>query len=223
MHGRAGRFNRVMKVTESTGKTVEDAISAGLQELGIERDKVKIEVLEVPTKKGLFGILGTSLARVRVSYEDNPGDLACTFIKEICRCMNVNAEFQVTQRNDHWYVDITGTELGILIGRRGDTLEALQYLTNLAVARKLAERVRIIVDVEGYRQRREETLVRLAQRLADKVKRTGTRVVLEPMNPHERRIIHTALQEDLRILTFSEGEDLNRRVVISLKRSRDIS
>jgi len=212
-----------MKVIENTGKTVEDAISAGLQELGIERDKVKIEILEVPTKKGLFGILGTSLARVRVSYEDNPGDLACDFIKEICRCMNVEADYQVSQRNEHWYVDITGTELGILIGRRGDTLEALQYLTNLAVARKLAERVRIIVDVEGYRQRREETLVRLAQRLADKVKRTGTRVVLEPMNPHERRIIHTALQEDLRILTFSEGEDLNRRVVISLKKSRDIS
>jgi spoIIIJ-associated protein len=212
-----------MKVIENTGKTVEDAISAGLQELGIEREKVKIEILEVPTKKGLFGILGTSLARVRVSYEDNPGDLACDFIKEICRCMNVEADYQVSQRNEHWYVDITGTELGILIGRRGDTLEALQYLTNLAVARKLAERVRIIVDVEGYRQRREETLVRLAQRLADKVKRTGTRVVLEPMNPHERRIIHTALQEDLRILTFSEGEDLNRRVVISLKKSRDIS
>jgi spoIIIJ-associated protein len=212
-----------MKVIENTGKTVEDAISAGLQELGIERDKVKIEILEVPTKKGLFGILGTSLARVRVSYEDNPGDLACDFIKEICRCMNVEADYQVSQRNEHWYVDITGTELGILIGRRGDTLEALQYLTNLAVARKLAERVRIIVDVEGYRQRREETLVRLAQRLADKVKRTGTRVVLEPMNPHERRIIHTALQEDVRILTFSEGEDLNRRVVISLKKSRDIS
>ncbi|HWQ89332.1 MAG TPA: RNA-binding cell elongation regulator Jag/EloR [Desulfitobacteriaceae bacterium] len=212
-----------MKVIENTGKTVEDAISAGLQELGIERDKVKIEILEIPTKKGLFGILGTSLARVRVSYEDNPGDLACNFIKEICRCMNVEADYQVSQRNEHWYIDITGTELGILIGRRGDTLEALQYLTNLAVARKLAERVRIIVDVEGYRQRREETLVRLAQRLADKVKRTGTRVVLEPMNPHERRIIHTALQEDLRILTFSEGEDLNRRVVISLKRSRDIS
>lgn len=212
-----------MKVIESTGKTVENAISAGLREFGVEREKVKIEILEKPAKKGIFGILGTSLARVRVTYEDNPGDLACEFVKEICRCMNVEADFQVTQRNEHWYVDITGTELGILIGRRGDTLEALQYLTNLAVARKLSERVRIIVDVESYRQRREETLVRLAQRLADKVKRTGARVVLEPMNPHERRIIHTALQEDIRILTFSEGEDLNRKVVISLKRSRDIS
>ncbi|HWQ71357.1 MAG TPA: RNA-binding cell elongation regulator Jag/EloR [Desulfitobacteriaceae bacterium] len=212
-----------MKEIESTGKTVDDAISVGLRELGVERDRVKIEILEMPVKKGIFGILGTSLARVKVSYEDNPGNLACEFIKEICRCMNVEADFQVNQRNEHWYVDITGTELGILIGRRGDTLEALQYLTNLAVARKLSERVRIIVDVESYRQRREETLIRLAQRLADKVKRTGARVVLEPMNPHERRIIHTALQEDIRILTFSEGEDLNRKVVISLKRSRDIS
>ncbi len=212
-----------MKVSENTGKTVEDAITSCLQELGIERDKVKVEIIETPTKKGIFGILGTSLARVRVSYEDNPGTLACDFIKEICRCMNVEADFLVAHRNEHWYIDITGPELGILIGRRGDTLEALQYLTNLAVARKLAERVRVIVDVEGYRQRREETLVRLAQRLSDKVKRTGTRVVLEPMNPHERRIIHTALQEELRISTFSEGDDPNRRVVISLKRSRDIS
>lgn len=212
-----------MKITENTGKTVEDAISAGLQELGVERDKVKIEILGEPTKKGIFGILGTSLARVRISYEDNPGELACDFTKEICRCMGVEASFRLTQKNEHWYIDITGSELGMLIGRRGDTLEALQYLANLAVARKLAERVRVIIDVEGYRQRREETLIRLAQRLSDKVKRTGTRVVLEPMNPHERRIIHTALQDEHRIATFSEGEDPNRRVVISLKRSRDIS
>ncbi len=126
-----------MKEIESTGKTVDDAISVGLRELGVERDRVKIEILEMPVKKGIFGILGTSLARVKVSYEDNPGNLACEFIKEICRCMNVEADFQVNQRNEHWYVDITGTELGILIGRRGDTLEALQYLTTLAVAREV--------------------------------------------------------------------------------------
>ncbi|HHY25444.1 MAG TPA: protein jag, partial [Desulfitobacterium dehalogenans] len=99
----------------------------------------------------------------------------------------------------------------------------LQYLTNLAVSKQISEKVRIIIDVEGYRQRREETLVRLAKRLSDKVKRTGTRVVLEPMNPHERRIIHTALQDDARISTFSEGEEPNRKVVISLKRTKEIS
>lgn len=212
-----------MKFAEKTGKTVEDAIAACLAELGVVRDRVKIEVLEEPAKKGLFGLLGTRLAKVRVSYEDNPGELASEFLKRVCTSMGVDAQFEPIQRGEHWVVNISGEELGILIGRRGDTLEALQYLTNLAVSKQLAEKVRIIVDVEGYRQRREETLVRLAKRLSDKVKRTGNKVVLEPMNPHERRIIHTALQDDIRISTFSEGEEPNRRVVISLKRTREIS
>lgn len=212
-----------MKFVEKTGKTVEDAIQAGLAELGVERDRVTIEILEEPTKKGLFGLLGTRLAKVRISYEDDPGVLACNFLKNVCSAMGVEAEFEASQKGDHWLINISGPELGILIGRRGDTLEALQYLTNLAVAKQLTERVRLILDVEGYRQRREETLVRLAKRLSDKVKRTGNRVVLEPMNPHERRIIHTALQDDHRISTFSEGEEPNRRVVISLKRTKEIS
>jgi spoIIIJ-associated protein len=212
-----------MKFAEKTGKTVEDAISACLADLGVERSRVEIQVLEEPTKKGLFGLLGTRLAKVRVSYEDNPGAMACDFLKKICSTMGVVAEFEPGKRGEHWIINISGAELGILIGRRGDTLEALQYLTNLAVAKQLSEKVRIIVDVEGYRQRREETLVRLAKRLSDKVKRTGSRVVLEPMNPHERRIIHTALQDDNRISTFSEGEEPNRKVVISLKRTKEIS
>jgi len=207
-----------MRVAEKTGKTVEEAIVAGVLELGIDRNRVNIEVLEEPAKKGLFGLFGTRLARVRISYEDNPGMLATDFIHKVCQAMGVNASTQVNKDGEHWHIDITGPELGILIGRRGDTLDALQYLTNLAVARKLSERVRIIVDVEGYRLRREETLVRLAKRLSEKVKRTGIRIVLEPMNPHERRIIHTSLQDETRISTSSEGDDPNRRVVISLKR-----
>lgn len=207
-----------MRVAEKTGKTVEEAITAGVLELGVDRNRVKIEVLEEPAKKGLFGLFGTRLAKVRVSYEDDPGTLAADFIYKVSQAMGVNANTQVNKDGEHWHIDITGPELGILIGRRGDTLDALQYLTNLAVARKLSERVRLIVDVEGYRARREDTLVRLAKRLSDKVKRTGIKVVLEPMNPHERRIIHTSLQDETRISTFSEGDDPNRRVVISLKR-----
>lgn len=207
-----------MRVAEKTGKTVEEAINAGVQELGVDRAHVKIEVLEETVKKGIFGLFGKSLARVRVSYENDPGVLASEFIQQVCQAMEVRAETQVSTEGDNWHVNITGPELGILIGRRGDTLDALQYLTNLAVSKKLFERVRIIVDVEGYRQRREETLIRLAKRLSEKVKRTGTRVVLEPMNPHERRIIHTTLQDETRISTFSEGDEPNRRVVISLKR-----
>lgn len=207
-----------MRIAEKTGKTVEEAIAAGLVELAVDREQVKIEVLEEPSKKGLFGLFGTRQARVRLIYEDNPGILATDFIKKVCQAISVNADTQVSKEGEHWHINITGPELGILIGRRGDTLDALQYLTNLAVAKQLSERVRIIVDVEGYRMRREETLVRLAKRLSEKVKRTGTRIVLEPMNPHERRIIHTSLQDETRISTFSEGDDPNRRVVISLKR-----
>lgn len=211
-----------MKFTETTGKTVEEAIAAGLLELGREREHVRVDVLEEPVK-GIFGFLGNRLARVRISYEDDPGKLACDFIEEVCVAMGVQAACLAKKNGDIYHVDISGPDLGILIGRRGDTLDALQYLTNLAVAKQLSEKVRIVVDVEGYRLRREETLVRLAKRLSDKVKRTGNRVVLEPMNRHERRIIHTALQDELRISTFSEGEEPNRRVVISLKRGRDVS
>ena len=207
-----------MKVVEKTGKTVEEAITAGVLELAVDRTQVNIEVLEEPAKKGLFGLFGKSLARVRVSYEDDIGMLATEFIHKVCQAMKINADTQASKDGEHWHIDITGPELGILIGRRGDTLDALQYLTNLAVAKRLSERVRIIVDVEGYRLRREETLVRLAKRLSEKVKRTGIKIVLEPMNPHERRIIHTTLQDEARISTFSEGDDPNRRVVISLKR-----
>lgn len=207
-----------MKVVEKTGKTVEEAIEAALAYLRISRERARIEVLEEPAKKGLFGLLGMTQARVRVTYEDNPGEAAVAFLEKVCQEMGVEAGFDVSQEGDFWHINISGPELGILIGRRGDTLEALQYLTNLAVGKQVGERVRIIVDVEGYRQRREETLIRLAKRLSEKVKRTGGRVVLEPMNPHERRIIHTALQDESRIATFSEGEEPNRRVVISLKR-----
>jgi len=207
-----------MRIVEKTGKTVEEAITAGVMELAVERDRVKVEILEEPTKKGLFGLFGTKLARVKVYYEDNPGELATEFIFSICQAIDIKADIQVSKTGEHWHINISGPELGLLIGRRGDTLDALQYLTNLAVAKKLSERVRIVVDVEGYRLRREETLIRLAKRLSDKVKRTGTRIVLEPMNPHERRIIHTSLQDETRISTFSEGDDPNRRVVIALKR-----
>ncbi|MPM92599.1 hypothetical protein SDC9_139734 [bioreactor metagenome] len=211
-----------MRIAEKTGKTVEDAIEACLTELGVKRENATIDVLEEPVKKGLFGLLGTSLAKVRVSYEDDPGILACQFLEEVCTAMGVQAEFNSGQKDKQRYVNITGSELGILIGRRGDTLEALQFITNLAVSKKMSEKIRILVDVEGYRQRREDTLISLAKRLSERVKRTGNRVVLEPMNPHERRIIHTALQDDSRISTFSEGEEPHRRVVISLKKTKEI-
>lgn len=206
-----------MKEVEKTAKTVEEAIELGLKELGVKREQVKIEVLEDSVKKGIFGFLGGKSSKVRLTYEDSPKEMALDLVGKICNAMGIFASYECLQRPDGWLVNITGPDLGILIGRRGDTLDALQYLVNLAVQRHFAERIRIVLDVEGYRQRREETLVRLATRLSDKVKRTGYKVVLEPMNPQERRIIHTALQDDQRVFTFSEGDEPYRKVVISLK------
>jgi len=213
-----------MKVAEKTAKTLDEAITACLSELGVKRDQVSVQVLEEPGKKGLFGLFGSKLAKVKVTYEDDAGTLACEFLKNLTASMMVDADFEVSRRDEHVMVNITGSDLGILIGRRGDTLESIQFLTNLAVAKKLSDKTRILIDVEGYRKRREETLMRLAKRLADEVKKTGNRVVLEPMSPQERRIIHTALQNEWKVSTFSEGEEPHRRVVISLKRSnKDVS
>jgi len=144
-------------------------------------------------------------------------ELAMEFLGNVFQKMGVKVKEEISQDEEFLRLNFTGDDLGILIGRRGETLDALQYLTNLVVARKATGKVRVILDVEGYRQRREDTLVKLAQRLADKAKKTGQSVVLEPMSPHERRIIHTALQNDLRIRTHSEGEEPYRKVVISRK------
>lgn len=220
-----------MKTIEKIASTVESAIESGLLELGIKRDQAEIEVLEKEGRRGFLGLFGMKMARVRIScLEETPavakedaGELACHFLKDMIDAMNVEAELEVLRKDDKLTVNITGEDLGMLIGRRGDTLEAIQFLTNLAVSKKMAERKRVIVDIEGYRKRREETLTRLAYKLADKAKKTGNRVVLEPMSPQERRIIHMALQNELTIATYSEGQEPNRRVVITPKRGKDAS
>jgi spoIIIJ-associated protein len=136
----------------------------------------------------------------------------------VFKAMKVNVSMEKVTNDDHVVINLRGEDLGILIGKHGQTLDALQYLTNLAANRDADERSRIVIDVEDYRKRRAETLSRLAMRLADKVKRRGERVVLEPMSPQERKIIHMALQSDNRIMTYSEGDEPYRKVVIALKR-----
>lgn len=206
-----------MKSVQATGKTVDEAVQQALQELSVDKDRVQIEVLEEP-QKGLFGLLGTKMARVKVSINTDPVKMARDFLEDIFEKIGVKVEIEQNTTDDYHYLSFSGNDLGILIGRRGETLDALQYLTNLTVNKQLEERVRFILDVEGYRKRREHTLQKLALKLSDKVKTTGKKVVLEPMNPHERRIIHTVLQQDNKISTFSEGEEPYRKVVISFKK-----
>ncbi|HHU31791.1 MAG: RNA-binding cell elongation regulator Jag/EloR [Zhaonellaceae bacterium] len=205
-----------MKSIEIAAKTVESAVETALKELQVSREDVEVEVLEEPSK-GLFGLIGSRMAKVRVTVKKTAEDLAVEFLTNVFRNMGLSVNMNCKTDNGYINISIKGTRLGILIGRRGETLDALQYLTNLAVNRKTEKRVNIILDVEGYRKRREETLNRLARRLAEKVKRTGNKVMLEPMNPHERRIIHTALQNNMDVTTYSEGEEPYRKVIIALK------
>lgn len=204
-----------MKSVEITARTAEEAVEQALEQLQLERDQVRVEIIE-EASKGFFGIIGNKLARVRVTEKPSPITRAKEFLEEVTLYMGVKTEVQVDETTEYVRMTITGGKnLGVLIGRRGETLDALQYLASLIANKHTQDRKKIIIDAEGYRERREETLVRLANRLADKAKRTGRRVVLEPMNAQERRIIHTALQNDAAIQTLSEGEDPFRKVVIS--------
>ena len=210
----------MLKSVEKTAKTMEEALASALEELGVSEDRVTVEILEEPSK-GLFGFIGGKPARILVNVR--PLDALTVgkqFLSDLFQAMHIAVELEVAVPEEEGpvAVNLRGEDLGILIGKHGQTLDALQYLTNLAANRDAEEKMKFVIDVEDYRRRRAETLTRLAQRLASKVKRMGEPVVLEPMTPHERKIIHMALQDDRRISTYSEGEEPNRKVVIALKR-----
>lgn len=223
-----------MREVEKTGKTIDEAVENALAEIGLERDQVIINVLEEPSK-GLFGIIGGKPAKVRVTPKEAPPRepaaakpavfsgvesvaVAKKFLEAVFASMQLNVKMEKMTHADHVTLNLRGDDLGILIGKHGQTLDALQYLTNLAAHRDSEDKVKIVLDVEDYRKRRAETLARLAMRLADKVKMRGERVVLEPMSPHERKVIHMTLQDDNRVTTYSEGEEPYRKVVIALKK-----
>lgn len=206
-----------MKIVEKTGKTIDSAVQAALTELEAKKEDVEIEVLEEPSK-GLFGFIGTKPAKVRVTLPEKPEKVAVDFLEKIFNKLGVKVTTEIFHREESILLSMTGADLGILIGRRGETLDSLQYLVNLAVGKKFGQKFRIVLDVEGYRKRREQTLINLAQRLSEKARRTGQNLVLEPMSPHERRIIHTALQNDNKVRTFSEGEEPYRKVIIAPNR-----
>lgn len=205
-----------MRSQEATGRTVDEAVEQVLSEWTLPRSAVEIEVLEEPAK-GLFGLIGNKPARVRVTEKNTPERAAVDFIREMTSRMNVNAKVTAVEKDGALAVDIEGDGMGILIGHRGETLNAIQYLTSLVVNKDSKEYIRVTVDTENYRAKREQTLKDLAEKMASKARRTGRRVVLEPMNPYERRILHAALQGNAFVTTRSEGEEPNRRVVIELK------
>ncbi len=207
-----------MEFLEKTGKTVDEALQAGLAELGLPLERVDVEVLE-EASKGLFGLIGGKPARVRITVKElYAADVARDFLDQVIKAMGIDVTIEMSQQQESIVFNIRGENLGMLIGKHGQTLDALQYLTNLAAHRDAVDRARVIIDVEDYRKRREETLTSLAKRIAAQVKRRGDKVVLEPMTPNERKVIHMALQDDTRISTYSEGEEPYRKVIIAPKR-----
>lgn len=206
---------------EKTGKTIEEARQAALEELGAAPEEVTVEILEEPSK-GFLGIIGGHEAKVRVTVIDkSPADLAQEFLKKIFTSMGLDVTLEKENREDAIVFNLVGKNLGILIGKHGQTLDALQYLVNLVANKgRVEDRLHIILDIEKYRERREDTLRHLAMRLAEKVGRSGREIVLEPMNRHERKVIHMALQEDERVHTKSVGEEPFRKVVIEANRPK---
>lgn len=267
-----------MKKVTASGKTIEAAVNSGLAELGTTIDRVRVNVLEQPSR-GLFGLFGARPAVVElvlieetsgadsardaagpqaeeaaeaadvltdaVGSEDGEetffeeaedsepedrdmravsGDIdraaeaAERFLREVAEAMGVEIEISRSVTRDGLKLAMSGDgDMGLLIGRRGQTLDALQYLANIVASRRSRGAVRILLDAENFRERRRKTLEELSERLARRVVRTGKEIVLEPMTPQERKVIHTALQHHPKVKTFSKGDEPNRRVVITLK------
>ncbi len=207
-----------MDYIEVEAKTVNDAITDALVQLGVTSDQIEYEVIE----KGSSGFLGinSKQAKIRVRKKFCPEDEIREFLSKVFDAMGLVVEIIITSDEEEenvFNVDMIGDDMGVLIGKRGQTLDALQYLTNLAVNKRLDTNVRVKLDTEDYRRRRKETLENLAKNVAAKVKRTGQPVELEPMNPYERRVIHYALQNDRYVTTHSEGEGPERHVIVSMR------
>jgi spoIIIJ-associated protein len=203
---------------EVTAKNVNEALTEALIKLETTSDNVEYEVLEKESN-GILGLFSKP-AKIRVRSKKTIESVATNFLRKVFVSMNLVVEIKVDYNKEEGYVniDLSGDDMGVLIGKRGQTLDSLQYLVSLVVNKESNSYLKVKVDTENYRERRKETLENLAKNIAYKVKRTKHSVSLEPMNPFERRIIHSALQNDKYVETHSEGEEPYRRVVVTLKK-----
>ena len=206
----------MIKSIEVSAKTEEEAIASALEQLGVSRDEVSVEILE-RAKSGFLG-LGAAPARVLVSYEvaDSQKEKAERFLRGLLEHMGTQADIDITEREDGGLnIELSGSGMGAIIGRRGETLDAIQHLTNYAVNKGNDKHMHISVDAEGYRSKREESLAHSAEKMAEKVLKYKRSMAFEPMNSYERHVIHTALQNYEGVTTSSTGVEPNRRVVVS--------
>lgn len=212
-----------MKELIQEGKTVEDAINKALEKLKMEKDQVEITVMD-EGNRGILGIIAARDARVKVSPRASRQEKAIQFVEELCSKLGVEMEIEAIEDEGdprQLTLKLKGRRMGLVIGKRGQTIDALQYLTNLVANKGEGESyLRVILDAEGYRDKRKTTLENLARRLAEKALRNGRRLILEPMPPHERRVIHMVLQDDGRVQTYSEGDEPYRKVVIDLEETQ---
>ena len=207
-----------MEFVEFSAKTVDDAITDACQKFTVSSDKLEYEVVEEGSS-GFLGI-GSKPAIIKARVKSSVTDIAKDFLKDVFEAMDmvvvVNVKYNESDRVMD--IDLSGDDMGVLIGKRGQTLDSLQYLVSLVVNKDVEDYIRVKVDTENYRQRRKDTLENLAKNISYKVKRTKRAVSLEPMNPYERRIIHSALQNDKYVTTHSEGDEPYRHVVVTIKK-----
>jgi len=213
----------MLKSIEMSGRTEEEAIEAALNQLGLTRDDVSVEIIE-QAKSGFLGLKSTpAVVKILYDVKENRVEKVERFLTGLLERMDIEANIEVTDNEDAISVILTGNEPGALIGRRGETLDAIQHLTNYVVNRGVSGRVRINLDAENYRQRRNETLESLAVRTAGKVMKYRRNMTLDPMNAYERHIIHSALQDHENISTYSVGSEPNRRIVVVYGRNSENS
>lgn len=208
-----------MKTLEMTAKTVDEALSNALKELNVTKDKVDVKVIDEGSK-GFLNFIGSKPAKILVTVKRDYIEEVRRFLRDILNNMDVKAEIRIKEENDVVYIDLTGPRMGIIIGYRGETLDSIQYLASLVINKGHETAYKkVVLDTEHYREKREQTLKRVAEKTANKVRKTRRIFKLEPMNPYERRIIHSALQDNKFVSTYSEGEEPYRRIVVEFKSS----
>jgi spoIIIJ-associated protein len=205
-----------MTSIEVSAKTVEEALEEGLKQLGVKKENVQTEILSEPAQ-GLFKFLGSKTAKLRLTIIKDTEEYIKDFLEKVVDIIGINGHIDVVPNDEgNLHLEIKGEELGVLIGKRGNTLNALQYLANVVLYRQFtAPNCRVLIDIENYRSKRKKTLENLARNLAQKVLRTKKELALEPMNPQERRIIHLTLKNYRDVVTSSQGEEPYRKIVIS--------
>ncbi|WP_164670561.1 RNA-binding cell elongation regulator Jag/EloR [Virgibacillus doumboii] len=202
-----------MREITASGETVEEAVQSALEQLNTTRDHVEVEVID-EGKKGLLGVFGSKRAIVKVKISRNQIEQAEKFLQDVTNNMNVLTEIATSVEENHVTFELSGEKIALLIGKRGQTLNAIQYLVHLVVNKDNKEYYTVTVDAEGYRGRRKETLESLAGKMADKATRLNKKVALEPMPAFERKIIHSALQNNDNVTTYSDGVEPHRHIVI---------